>query len=91
MSPKFGLAILLFSFVLLGIANAQQYRYPQQVYNRPYGVRNLGGSGPLPPNFPPPENAVPPAGPPPEAMDCLPNQLAAKTPDNKTPRPRPQG
>ncbi|XP_044316375.1 uncharacterized protein LOC108037324 [Drosophila rhopaloa] len=91
MSPKFALAILLFSCVLLGIANAQLYRYPQQqVYRRPYGARTSGGSGPLPPNYPPPENADPPPGPPSEPLDCMPNQLASKTPDNKTPRPRPQ-
>ncbi|XP_017002855.2 uncharacterized protein [Drosophila takahashii] len=86
MSPKFALAILLFSCVLLGIASAQQYRYPQ-TYNRPkVAARNLDGGGPLPPNFPPPAGGPLDGG----AVnpDCMPNQLASNTVDNKKPRSR---
>ncbi|XP_016931891.1 uncharacterized protein [Drosophila suzukii] len=88
MSPKFALAILLLSCVLLGIANAQQQWYPrQQTYNRPkVGSRNLDGGGPLPPNFPPPSGGPLDGGG--VNPDCMPNQLASGNVDNKRPRQR---
>ncbi|XP_041674905.1 uncharacterized protein LOC121530235 [Drosophila eugracilis] len=88
MSPKFALAILLLSCVLLGIANAQQrrqYRQPQQTvrYNAPkYATRNTDG------NLPPPEISLPPADGGALNPDCMPNQLASGNIDNKKPRSR---
>ncbi|KAH8352201.1 hypothetical protein KR084_002676 [Drosophila pseudotakahashii] len=89
MSPKFALAILLFSCVLLGIANAQQHRYPQQTQQQrfPSPVRyNQQKNGPR--NLGAPETDPSNGGSDPSFMDCTPNQLASNTIDNKKPRPK---
>ncbi|XP_016961638.1 uncharacterized protein LOC108032339 [Drosophila biarmipes] len=103
MSAKFAIAILLLSSVLLGTANAQQMRYPQQrqqtryqqagrYYPQRVGTRNMDGSGLPPPSLPPPDLGVPPPGGPMDGgainPDCMPNQLASGNVDNKRPRPR---
>ncbi|XP_043064348.1 uncharacterized protein LOC122320270 [Drosophila ficusphila] len=89
MSPKFALAVLLLSCVLLGIANGQQRYQQRQQYKRPGVCRNM----------PPPDGGLPPdMGPPPSGgadggafnPDCMPNQLASKIADTRTPRPKPK-
>ncbi|XP_017002775.2 uncharacterized protein [Drosophila takahashii] len=99
MSPKFALAILLFSCLLLGIANAQQHRYPQQRQQQRFqqrvgynqqrvGTRNMDGGSVPPPNLPPPDVGLPPSDGGAFNPDCLPNQLASGNVDNKRPRQR---
>ncbi|XP_039226835.1 uncharacterized protein LOC120320640 [Drosophila yakuba] len=80
MSPKFALAILLLSCVLLGMANAQQNRRSQQ--SRPPRP-NIG-----PRNYPTPaEDAEASGGS--ATLDCVPNQLAGNIRDTRKPRPKP--
>ncbi|KQS32548.1 uncharacterized protein Dere_GG27183 [Drosophila erecta] len=83
MSPKFALAILLLSCVLLGMANAQLNRGHLKS-TRP----RMNGENPLPPNFPPPADI-------PEnrggltTVDCTPNLLASNIRDTRNPKSKP--
>ncbi|XP_043662360.1 uncharacterized protein LOC122626236 [Drosophila teissieri] len=82
MSPKFALAILLLSCVLLGMANAQQNRRPQQSRpSRPNIVPRLHQEAP------PAEDAEASGGFAP--VDCVPNLLAGNIRDTRKPRPKP--
>ncbi|XP_039502130.1 uncharacterized protein LOC120458523 [Drosophila santomea] len=89
MSPKFALAILLLSCVLLGMANAQQNRRSQQSRPpRPNIGPRMNQDGSLPPNYPPPaEDAVASGGS--ATVDCVPNLLAGNIRDTRKPRPKP--
>ncbi|XP_032583410.1 uncharacterized protein LOC116803588 [Drosophila sechellia] len=88
MSPKFALAILLLSCVLLGLSNAQHNNRRHQAgpYRQKIGTR-MNADGPLPPNFPPPgDNAG--GSDVPANVDCMPNLLASNTLDTRKPRPK---
>ncbi|KMY90418.1 uncharacterized protein LOC6732461 [Drosophila simulans] len=84
MSPKFALAILLLSCVLLGLTNAQYNRRHQAgPYRQNIGMR-MNSDGSLPP--PPADNAG--GSDVPANVDCMPNLLASNTLDTRKPRPK---
>ncbi|XP_002090000.3 uncharacterized protein LOC6528968 [Drosophila yakuba] len=83
MSPKFALAILLLSCVLLGMANAQQNRRSQQSRPLRLNVRpRMNQDGSLPA-----EDAEASGGS--ATVDCVPNLLAGNIRDTRKPRPKP--
>ncbi|XP_043662241.1 uncharacterized protein LOC122626151 [Drosophila teissieri] len=79
MSPKFALAILLLSCVLLGWQC-------QQTGASAIGPR-FNQDGPLPPNYPPPAEDEASGGS--ATVDCVPNLLAGNIRDTRKPRPKP--